>query len=331
MLKKTTGAAIQSKVPQFFHVFFVEQNLQRFGTNLYRHPQPFWYYIPVLLLTTLPWTIFAVVAMVDAGKQCFARIRARTDEAAEDETSEAKQNWLPIFLLFWIAIPVVFFSISRSKLPGYILPAVPAAAILTADYLRRSATISRLKVSLHALLCGVLLVAALMAPFAMVKQQPAGAIQIVVMIAGAVIAVTVMLMVRRQGPRVLHFVTLVPTILAVAFLLRPAAPVIDQVQSARAVQERLAQLGASDGPVAVFNVRRDIAYGLNFYRNQPISHYESDGPTDLPSGIPSEKHVVVAKEGSGDAIQALLGERQISRLGGFPQQHLEFFRVAGER
>jgi hypothetical protein len=151
------------------------------------------------------------------------------------------------------------------------------------------------------------------------------------MIAGAVIAAMVMFMVRRQGPRVLHFVTLVPTILAVAFLLRPAAPVIDQVQSARAVQERLAQLGAADGTVAVFNVRRDVAYGLNFYRNQPISHYESDGPTDLPSGIPSEKHVVVAKEGSGDAIQALLGERKILRLGGFPQQHLEFFRVAGER
>jgi 4-amino-4-deoxy-L-arabinose transferase-like glycosyltransferase len=325
--------AVQSKVPQFFHAFFVEQNLQRFGTNLYRHSQPFWYYIPVLLLTTLPWTIFAVVAMVDAGKQCFTRARARThsDEASEVTTPEASPDWLPCFLLFWIAVAVVFFSISRSKLPGYILPAIPAAAILTADYLRRSAVISRLKVSLHALLCGVLLVAALMAPFAMVKQQPSAAIQIVVTIAGAVIAAMVMLMVRRQGPRVLHFVTLVPTILAVAFLLRPAAPVIDQVQSARAVQERLVQLGASNGPVAVFNVRRDVAYGLNFYRNQPISHYESDGPPDLPSGIPPEKHIVVTKEGNEDAIQALVGDRQVLRLGGFPQQHLEFFRVAGER
>jgi len=323
--------AVQSKVPQFFHTFFIDQNLQRFGTNLYRHSQPFWYYIPVLLLTTLPWTIFAVVAMVDAGKQCFARVRGRTDEIAEVATPEPSQDWLPCFLLLWIAVPIVFFSISRSKLPGYILPSVPAVAILTADYLRRSAVISRLKVSLHALLCGVLLVAALMAPFAMMKQQPAGAIQLVVAIAGAVIAMMVMLMVRRQGPRVLHFVTLVPTILAVAFLLRPAAPVIDQVQSARAVQERLAQLGASDGLVAVFNVKRDVAYGLNFYRNQPIPYYESDGPADLPSGIPTEKHVVVAKEGSGDAIQALVGERRVLRLGGFPQQHLEFFRVAGER
>lgn len=315
--------AVQSKVPQFFHVFFIEQNLQRFGTNLYRHPQPFWYYIPVLLLTTLPWTVFTVVAMFNAGKQCFTRTR--------EGTAEANQDWLPSFLLLWIVVPVIFFSISRSKLPGYILPAIPAAAVLTADYLHRTAAISRLKLSLHALLCAVLLVLALMAPFAMMKQQPIAAMQIGAAIAGAVIAAMVMIMVRREGPRVLHFVTLVPTILAVAFLLRPAAPVIDQVQSARAVQERLAQLGAADGPVAVFNVKREVAYGLNFYRNQPISHYESDGPIDLPSGIPTEKHVVVAKEGSGDAIQALLGERQVFPLGGFPQQHLEFFRVAGAR
>src|SRR6266704_22800 len=154
--------ALQSKVPQFFHTFFIEQNLQRFGTNLYRHPQPFWYYIPVLLLTALPWTIFTVVAIVDAGKQCFKQIRARTTGSDEDEASGADSDWLPIFLLIWIAIPVFFFSISRSKLPGYILPAVPAVTILTADYLRRTAAISRLKVSLHALLCAVLLVFALM-------------------------------------------------------------------------------------------------------------------------------------------------------------------------
>ena len=41
--------AVQHKVPQFFRVFFIEHNLERFGTNLYQHSQPFWYYIPVFL------------------------------------------------------------------------------------------------------------------------------------------------------------------------------------------------------------------------------------------------------------------------------------------
>ncbi len=121
--------AVQSKVPQFFHIFFIEHNLERFGTNLYQHSQPFWYYIPVLLLAMLPWTVFTVPAIAEAARSVVKRIRANPQEA--DETAD----WLPSFLLLWTVIPVVFFSVSRSKLPGYILPAIPAAAVLTADFL----------------------------------------------------------------------------------------------------------------------------------------------------------------------------------------------------
>src|SRR5882757_4111318 len=60
--------AVQRKVPQFFRVFFIEHNLERFGTNLYQHSQPFWYYIPVFVLATLPWTVFALPALFDAGR-----------------------------------------------------------------------------------------------------------------------------------------------------------------------------------------------------------------------------------------------------------------------
>jgi len=60
--------AVQHKVPQFFASFFIEHNLERFGTNLYQHAQPFWYYIPVFVLATLPWTVFALPALFDAGR-----------------------------------------------------------------------------------------------------------------------------------------------------------------------------------------------------------------------------------------------------------------------
>ena len=325
--------AIQHKVPQFFRVFFIEHNLERFGTNLYQHSQPFWYYIPVFLLATLPWTVFTLPALVEAGRDAIKQWRSVNPEPsaqaddAEDSTTTTDDG-LSSFLFLWIVIPIVFFSISRAKLPGYILPAIPAAALLTADYLHRARAVSRLKIALHALVCGILLVAALMAPFAMVKQAPGLPLQIGMTLTGALIAVMVLLMVRREGMRVLHFVTLVPTILAVAFLLRPAAPTIDRTQSARPISQRLAELGAGDAPVAVFNVKRQVTYGLTFYRNQPVSHYEHDGPIDLPSGIPSARHIVVAKEGSFDAVQAAVGERQVTSLGTFPPQHLEFFLVS---
>src|SRR5215469_12644067 len=106
--------AVQIKVPQFFRTFFIEHNLERFGTNLYQHSQPFWYYIPVFLLSMVPWVVFTIMALLDSGKSVIRRFRAA------DSISE-KDDGLLLFLLIWIVVPIVFFSISRSKLPGYIL------------------------------------------------------------------------------------------------------------------------------------------------------------------------------------------------------------------
>ena len=122
--------AVQIKVPEFFRVFFLEHNLQRFGTNLYQHAQPFWYYIPVFVLGTLPWTVFTLLALWDAIRRGTLRARGRAEGDQED--------WLTLFLLIWVLVPILFFSISRSKLPGYILPAIPAAALLTAIDLQRA-------------------------------------------------------------------------------------------------------------------------------------------------------------------------------------------------
>jgi 4-amino-4-deoxy-L-arabinose transferase-like glycosyltransferase len=318
--------AVQQRAPQFFRVFFIEHNLERFGTNLYQHAQPFWYYIPWFLVWTLPWTVFTLPALYQTGRNAVQHWRAKPDQPAA-----TTDDGLPSFLLIWILVPIIFFSISRAKLPGYILPAIPAAVLLAADYLHLARTVSRAKIALHALVCAFLLVAALMAPFAMAKVPPPSSLQMGMIVTGGVIAVMVVLMVRREGVRVLHFVTLVPTILAVAFLLRPAARTIDSTQSARPIQQKLTELGAAEDPVAVFNVKRQVAYGLNFYRNQPVSHYEQEGPVDLPSGVPSVGHVVVAKEGSLGAVQAVVGDRQVTPLGAFPPQHLEFFLVSSAK
>jgi 4-amino-4-deoxy-L-arabinose transferase-like glycosyltransferase len=325
--------AVQHRVPQFFRVFFIEHNLERFGTNLYQHSQPFWYYIPVFLLAALPWTFFTLPALIEAGRNAFTQWRTHPEPTTIDADPHAQiDDGLTSFLFIWIVVPIIFFSISRAKLPGYILPAIPAAALLAADYLHRLKAIPRLLTSLHALVCAILMVGALMAPFAMAKQAPPPALQIGMTITGAIIAVMVLLMVRREGVRVLHFVTLVPTILAVAFLLRPASATIDRTQSARPINQRLAELGvAASDPVASFNVKRQVAYGLDFYRNQPISHYEQEGPLDMPSGVPSAKHVVVAREGSLGAVQAVAGDRQVTSIGTFPPQHLEFFLVSAAK
>lgn len=319
--------AVQHKVPQFFRVFFIEHNLERFGTNLYQHSQPFWYYIPVFLLATLPWTVFTLPAFVEAGRSAIKHPRA----GPEPTKDEGEDDGLSGFLLVWTLVPIIFFSISRSKLPGYILPAIPAAALLTANYLYGAEAVSRLKLWLHALVCALLLVGALMTPFAIMKAPLSSSIKYAMVITAGVIAVMVLLMVRREGPRILHFVTLVPTVLAIAFLLRPAAPVIDRAQSARPIAEELSRRAPGDLPVATFNVRRDIAYGLDFYLNRPISHYEQEGPVDLPAGIPAGQHIVVARTGSLDAVQAVVGDRSVTPIGEFRQRQLQFFLVGPQK
>jgi 4-amino-4-deoxy-L-arabinose transferase-like glycosyltransferase len=342
--------AIERKVPQFFRVFFLEHNLARFGTNLYQHAQPFWYYIPVFLLLTLPWTVFTVPALVDAGRSFWRRIRQSDDgqsalpvPTAEDSNTAANDDDLPVFLFLSIVIPIVFFSISRSKLPGYILPAIPAAATLTAAQLHRVRVIPRLALMLHSLVCGVILGAALLAPWFMLRAAVPAPTRAIVAVTTGAVAILVLVVVRRGGLPTLHFATLVPVVLALVFVLRLAAIpendaypihglIVDITQSARPVNLELHRLGVRDDmPVAVLNVRRDVAYGLNFYRNQPIGYYEKEGPHDLPSGIPAGEHVVIARTGSEGAVQAWVGSRQIKRLGDFPPQHLEFFLVSNPR
>ena len=55
--------AVQLRNPDFFHAFILQHNLERFSSNLYHHRQPFWYYVPVVLLALLPWTVFSVCAV----------------------------------------------------------------------------------------------------------------------------------------------------------------------------------------------------------------------------------------------------------------------------
>ncbi|MEJ7848024.1 MAG: glycosyltransferase family 39 protein [Pyrinomonadaceae bacterium] len=103
----------------FIDEFFIQHHFQRYTSNKYFHPQPFYFFFWVLPLMTIPWLPFFVAAIWDFVKKF------------------TTQSPLLIFAAAWLAVPLVFFSFSGSKLPGYILPAVPAAIILTAEYIWR--------------------------------------------------------------------------------------------------------------------------------------------------------------------------------------------------
>lgn len=104
----------------FIQEFFVQHHFQRFTSDKYRHHQPPWFYLEVLPLMALPWTPLLLKGLWMA-KSC-----ASTTSVPE----KLAENRLAAFALAWLVMPVLFFSLSGSKLPGYILPALPGAAIL---------------------------------------------------------------------------------------------------------------------------------------------------------------------------------------------------------
>lgn len=111
---------------EFIDEFFVQHHFQRFASNKYKHPQPFWFFWLILPAMTIPWIPFFFASIGGYFKNIIRR------EGSEESTEATKR--LSIFAIAWLLVPLVFFSISGSKLPGYILPALPAASILTAIY-----------------------------------------------------------------------------------------------------------------------------------------------------------------------------------------------------
>ena len=121
--------------PDFFRIFIIEHNFKRYLTPEFQHIQPFWFYVPILLVAVLPWAIVLVFTVIQALLKVW-----REREAP---------SGVGLFLICWALVPVLFFSASKSKLPGYILPSVPILAVILGlamnsakGSLRRSAVVS---------------------------------------------------------------------------------------------------------------------------------------------------------------------------------------------
>jgi 4-amino-4-deoxy-L-arabinose transferase-like glycosyltransferase len=105
--------AVSLANPEFFNFFFVYEHFQRFLTKIHRRYAPMWYFVPVLLVGLMPWTLALFGALRQAARR------------------EADRHFQPQrFLLVWCVVVFGFFSVSSSKLVPYILPIFPALAAL---------------------------------------------------------------------------------------------------------------------------------------------------------------------------------------------------------
>jgi 4-amino-4-deoxy-L-arabinose transferase-like glycosyltransferase len=314
--------AVEIHNPQFFHEFILEQNLGRFSENLYHHTQPFWYYPPVVALALVPWTMLAIAGAARTAGLWW------TSRGAAGNRHRIPRNRLAIFALCWLIVPALFFSISESKLPGYILPSLPGGAVLLTEYLRQKLDEDENRpatwlVIVHALLASGPLVPGLLIAYLITQHRLPGGKPMFVALAVALVlcAGMVLTLAGNLGVRRLRFVTLIPVILTVGAVLKLGSTAIDDTFSARPLATEIAGIEMRRLPLAVYHVPRELEYGLTFYRDQLTFNYDW-------GRVPQEEHLLVAPENSQGEVRKLVSGRRVSFLGRYQPQHVDYFWIA---
>ncbi len=315
--------AVQRRNPSFFYEFFLQHNLERYATDLYHHHQPWYYYLIVLVLGLMPWTALAGSALIDGLQISLDEWKARLKPKRYVGHVRAGDAF-PEFLVLWTLFPIVFFSFSNSKLPGYILPSIPPLAILTGDFLfriRRRGIPGWLLYS-HAGCTGLLTLVLLLSPQYMVYQRVVPAPRTFVWAAalGIAVALLIILVVRRWGVERIRLITMIPLAGLLYFLLGMNGSLLDLNYSARPLAREIEQAAPHAPAVAQFGVRRDLVYGMAFYRNQPVVDYQTQG-------IPPEAHILVLPTRDAWQLRTLLQGRVYQQIFLYETQGLSVYKV----
>lgn len=111
------GLTIHAQEADFWNYFFWDEHIRRFAGDDAQHSEAWYYYLPIMLMASLPWVALLPATFAQAWK---ARLQA------------------PIgFLWLWLLLPLVFFSIAKGKLPSYIMPCLLPLALLMGHALAR--------------------------------------------------------------------------------------------------------------------------------------------------------------------------------------------------
>jgi 4-amino-4-deoxy-L-arabinose transferase-like glycosyltransferase len=254
--------AVEARAPGFLRYALVTETWLRLTTDRMQRTGPLWYFVPFLLAGAFPWVLAPIVSGL-------GRLRRRLPIEPEPAL---------VFLLLWIALPLVFFSLSQSKRPHYILPLVPAVALLAARAWSRQhppAAAARTGAALWLLLGGVLL-AVSGAPAALAARAGAAVAAAAVPFArllGAFGVASGLVAWRFARHRTLGPIALSLPLVALPLLAGPALASVAQERSAKAVA---AALRPRLTPDAVVVGVETFPPSITFYLDRPIAVASAD-------------------------------------------------------
>jgi hypothetical protein len=163
---------------------------------------------------------------------------------------------------------------------------------------------------------------------------PPSAILVPALMSGFAAGLLISIVVARFGVKRLRIVTMVPLVIMLLFIFGvgpffglPAISstkknirLLDAAYSPRPLAFIISQIAKPNERVAVYRVRRDVEYGLSFYRNRQVENY-------LQDGIPTAEHILITREMYAGELRTLLAGRSYQPLFSYPAQNLAVYQV----
>jgi 4-amino-4-deoxy-L-arabinose transferase-like glycosyltransferase len=247
--------------PDFFPIFIIEHNFKRYLTPEFQHIQPFWFYIPITLVALLPWTPILASVANDL------RLELGTGRW---QTSPA------LYFACWILFTLVFFSISKSKLPGYILPAILPLGLLVSQCVPLQARKIASRNRWIGIASGIILFAlGVLAVLQYDLRQLASAA--LALVGGGLVSAVLGSLRRFSQCLVIGVLSIILVVnLAMTGTARLAT---DSIFSARPALETAQAVWSNYSPerASTYKLPPSLQYGLNFYFHREVPEWSPNG------------------------------------------------------
>lgn len=275
----------------FISTFFINHNVARYITGIHHHSQPAGYYMPVILALLFPWSGWLALTASSSPLRAIRRWR-------QWDTSM-------VFLGCWFFVPVIFFSLSDSKLAGYILPSLPPLALILGVHISRATErpVEKYRLRITAVMSLLIsLLIAVAAPIVFQKEY-GGAWKAGLLISVGVLAPALLsfgFQLRGKWMQAIGM-TILQGFVLIMIVAQFAFPVLGNYHSARGIASRALELRRAGEPIVTY---RFFHHSLHYYTRYQVSGQLKDADSLVQfTGLHPDSLVVTKAAGMREVME----------------------------